>query len=123
MSGSSAPTIGLLLRSPPYASREPRAELDLALAALALDYAVEVYFTGDSLMQLARHKASAAAGLPAGYRAWAALPELGELRLYAESAWLRRCERAGIELMLPVEGLGHARMKQRWRRCDLVLVL
>ncbi len=87
MAASGVPTIGLLLRSPPYGSREPRAELDLALAALTLDYAVEVYFTGDSLLQLARDKSPGAAGLPAGYRAWAALPELGEIRLFAETAW------------------------------------
>ena len=37
------------------------------------------------------------------------LPDLGEVYLFAESAWLRRCERLGIGLVLPVEGLGVSR--------------
>ena len=117
------PSIALLVKSGPYHSRESRSELDLALAALALDFRLEVYFSGDALLQLAEAKDPSGAQLPPGYKAWAALPDMGEVRLFAESAWLSRCELLGISLTMPVEGLGHARMKQRWRRCDKVLVL
>lgn len=115
--------LALLVRTGPYWSREPRAEADLALAALSLDFDVEVFFTGDSILQLAQDKAGASAGLPAGYKAWSALPDLGSVRVFAESAWINRCQCLGIGLVLPVEGLGFVSMKQRWRSCDHVMVL
>jgi hypothetical protein len=65
----------------------------------------------------------AAALLPAGYRAWAALPELTALRAYAERAWLERCARDSIDLLLPVQALDAAGMKARWRECRHVLLL
>lgn len=117
------PSFGLLVTSGPYRSRESRAEIDLALAALTLDYRLEIYFSGDAVLQLAEPRDSAEAQLPAGYRAWSALPDLGDVQLFAESGWLSRCERRGIRLCLPVEGLGHTRMKRHWRECDRVLVL
>lgn len=115
--------LGLLVKSGPYGGRESRAELDMALAAASLDFTVEVYFLGDAVMQLADGRSGDMARLPAGYRGWAALPELGEVAIFAESAWLRRCDRLGIELVLPAEGVGFARMKQNWRQCDQVVVI
>ncbi|MEE4218342.1 MAG: DsrE family protein [Xanthomonadales bacterium] len=115
--------LALLVRTGVYGSRESRAEADMALAALSLDFDVEVFFTGDAILQLAADKAAAGASLPAGYRAWSALPDLGSVQVFAESGWLERCHGLGIELVLPVEGLGFADMKQRWRGCDHVVVL
>ena len=115
--------IALVVNTPPGASREPRAEVDFALAALSLDFELEIYFTGDAVLQLAERKVRSAAGLPAGYGAWAALPDLGSVQVFADSAWVGRCERMGIGLSLPVEALGHARMKKNWRRCEQVVVL
>ncbi len=115
--------IALLVQTGPGRSRESRAEVDLALAALALDAELEVYFLGDAVLQLADALDVTAAELPAGYKAWSALSELGEVRVFAESGWLARCERRGIELGMAVEGLGPARMKRGWRACDQVLVL
>ena len=116
-------SVALLVHTPPYRTREPRAELDLALAALSLDFELEVYFLGGALLQLAADKDGADAGLPPGYKAWAALFELGTVRLFGESRWLRRCERLGVDWLAPVEGLGPACMKTRWRACDRVIVL
>jgi sulfur relay (sulfurtransferase) DsrF/TusC family protein len=123
MAGDTRPGLALLVRTPPYRNREPRAELDLALAALSLDFELEVYFLGDALLQLAGNKDAADAGLPPGYKAWAALSELGTVRLFGESDWLDRCERLGAVWLAPVEGLGAASMKTRWRACDRVVVL
>lgn len=122
MTGSPARSLALLVRTPPCRTREPRAELDLALAALSLDFELEVYFLGDALLQLAGDKDGGDAGLPPGYKGWAALPELGAVRLYAESGWLRRCEQLGIDLLLPVEGVDSSQMKTRWRECERVIV-
>ena len=123
MTAGSCHRLALLVRTPSYRSREPRAELDLALAALSLDFELEVYFLGDALLQLARDKDGADAGLPPGYKAWSALSELGTVRLFGEPGWLRRCEGLGAGLLAPVEGLGAGHMKTRWRNCDRVIVL
>lgn len=121
--GSDRAKLALLVRTPPGSSRESRAEVDLAMAALSMDFKVEVYFTGDAILQLAAEKDGAGARLPRGYRAWSALPELGDVRVYAEAGWISRLERLGVELLMPVEGLGFAQMKRRWRRCGQVMVL
>ena len=123
MAGKQTRRLALIIRSWPGRSREARAEVDLALAALALDFELDVYFTGDAILQLAEDRNAVEALLPGGYRAWAALPDLGEARLFAESSWLKRCEKNGIGLTLPVEGLGFGRMKRQWRECDQVVVL
>ena len=92
---------GLLVTSAACRSRETRAEIDLALAALTLDYRLEVYFSGDAILQLADDRDGKAARLPAGYRAWSAMPDLGDVRFFAESAWIGRCERRGVTCACP----------------------
>jgi sulfur relay (sulfurtransferase) DsrF/TusC family protein len=114
--------LALIVRGAPYGRRAPRADLDLALAAAALDFELEIYFIGESLLQLAAERDGAAAYLPPGYRAWAALPDLCEVRMFAESEWVQRCERSGITLAVPVEGLDPDRMRSSWRTCRQALV-
>ena len=114
-------SLALILRGLPYHGRAPRADLDMALAAAALDREVEIYLLGPALLQLAAQRAPEAAELPVGYRAWAALPELGEVTLFAEQGWVDRCAEAGIELLLPVQGLAPDELAKRWRRCRQVL--
>lgn len=123
MARAGADSLALLLQSGPYLTREARAELDVALAALALDKELEVYFFGEAIMQLATEKSAGDALLPAGYKGWTALPDLGAVRVYAESDWLRRCDERGIALALPVQGLSFSRMKTAWRGCRHVMVL
>jgi sulfur relay (sulfurtransferase) DsrF/TusC family protein len=112
--------IGLLVRSAPGASRESRADLDVALAALSLDRQIDVYFIGAAVLQLARNLDSAAAQLPPGYKAWAALHELGDVRLFAESSWLARCSAGANDLIGPPAGLDSAQMALHWRSCNAV---
>ena len=109
--------LALIVRGLPYGRRAPRADLDLALAAAALDFELEVYFIGASLLQLAAERDGSAARLPPGYRAWAALPDLSEVRMFGELEWVQRCEQGGIALEAPVEGLDPDRMRSRWRAC------
>ena len=115
--------LALIVRGLPYGHRAPRADLDLALAAAALDFQLEVYFVGPALLQLAADRDGAAAGLPPGYRAWAALPDLADVQLFAEHEWLRRCTEHGIDLLLPVAGLDEGRMRAGWRQCRTALVV
>lgn len=115
--------LALLVRDRPYRRRAARADLDTALAAAALDLGLEIYFLGGAVLQLAAQRDPAPALLPPGYRGWSALPDLAEIHAYAERGWLRRCERDGIELVLPLEPLDAAAMAERWRVCDRALLL
>jgi sulfur relay (sulfurtransferase) DsrF/TusC family protein len=115
--------LALLVRGRPYRLRAARADLDLALAAAALDFDLDLYFLGAALLQLAASRDSAAALLPAGYRAWGALPDMTGMRAYGERDWLERCARHSIELVLPVQGLDADEMRGRWRQCRRALLL
>ena len=112
--------LALLVNAAPYGSREPRAELDAALAALSLDFRLEVFFQGAAVFQLARGMEPVAALLPKGYLGWAALGELGEVRLFAEDSWIQRCAAERVELIGPPSPLPGDEMARRWRRCDKV---
>jgi len=116
-------SLALIVASPPYQHRVARADIDFALAAAALDFELLVFFSGSSIMQLAAERSTGNAMLPAGYRAWAALPDLAEVRVYADRQWLEFCAASGIDLVMPVEALSASRMKQAWRNCRHVMVL
>lgn len=115
--------LALIVRGHPWSQRAARADLDLALAAAAMNYTLEVYFLGSALMQLAETRDGKPAMLPAGYRAWAALPDLAEVAVFADPEWLRQCDRAAIQLILPVQPLSAEAMQSGWRRCDHILVI
>jgi len=113
----------LIVQNAPYQNREARADVDMALAAVALDFAIRVYFQGSSVVQLVDRRNLSDALLPKGYRAWAALPELGDVRIFAERQWLDFCREQKLELLLPVEALGAAEFRRSWRSCNHVMVL
>jgi sulfur relay (sulfurtransferase) DsrF/TusC family protein len=113
--------LALLVTAAPYSGREPRAELDIALAALALDQSLEVYFIGPAVLQLLTDRNPAQTLLPPGYSAWPALFEMGEVRLFAEPDWLHTCERLGLVLDDSIEGLDSEAMRNRWRASRQVL--
>jgi len=115
--------LALVVRGHPYQRRAAREDLDLALAAAALGRPLEVYFLGVALLQLATLREVEVAQLPPGYRAWSSLPELGEVQCFGEREWLKRCERNGLGLMLPVQSLGADEMRAAWRRCQHLLTL
>jgi sulfur relay (sulfurtransferase) DsrF/TusC family protein len=121
--GRDSRVIALLVRSHPYLRRSARAELDVALAALAMEFRVEVYFIGSAVLQLLTERDCAPAALPAAYRAWASLPDLGEVGLFAERAWLERLAASESALSIPVEPLDPDQMRRRWRRCGRSMVV
>lgn len=123
MVAGSATTLALLVQSRPYENRASRANLDLALAAAAMDIELYVYFAGAAILQLASGRDCETALLPPGYRAWAALPELAETVVYGEQAWLDFCESMKTELVLPVRALSAPEMSAHWRRHDHAMVI
>ena len=116
-------SLALIVSSKPYEQRVARANIDLALAAAALDFELRVYFSGRSIFQLAAERKVENALLPAGYRAWAALPGLAEVSIYVEQRWLDFCVANAVKLLLPVEALDSSGMKRSWRNCRHVMVL
>jgi sulfur relay (sulfurtransferase) DsrF/TusC family protein len=116
-------SLAIIVSSKPYEQRVARANIDLALAAAALDFELRVYFSGSSIFQLAAERQTENAMLPAGYRAWAALPDLAEVRIYVERRWLDICIARGVELSMPVEALNSSGMKRSWRNCQHVMVI
>lgn len=123
MGAIEAKRLALIARNPPWACRAARSDVDVALAAAAMDFTLEIYFLGAALMQLAAERDSREAMLPAGYRAWSALPELSEVTFFGEREWLKRCDRAAIRLLLPVQSLSAEAMQSRWLRCQYAWVL
>jgi sulfur relay (sulfurtransferase) DsrF/TusC family protein len=123
MSSATSCRLGLLVRSGAFDHRTARSEVDLALAASALDFNLEVFFLGASVLQLVRERDASCALLPGGHRAWAALPDFSPALIYAEQDWLDRCRAESLSLVLPVTGLSSTEFQKHWRRCNHVLVV
>jgi len=123
MTDGRTPVLALIVQSPPYRNRVARTEIDFALAAAALDFGIRVYFPGAAAMQLVVQRNPAVAGLPAGYRAWGALPDLAESRFFVEQRWFDLYQARKLDLAVPVEPLSAEDMRRTWRDSDHVLVL
>ena len=114
-------TYAFLVTTSPYQQRSARSQLDVALIAAALERPLQLYFLGESAMQLIRQRDLESANLPAGYRAWASLPEMADVETYIEKPWFDRL--AGVELVLNPQALNSKQMRERWETCEKVLVL
>jgi sulfur relay (sulfurtransferase) DsrF/TusC family protein len=123
MAGAGGNSLALIISSQPYSNRSARSDMDVALAAAALDFRLEVFFLGSAVLQLAEEKEPQGALLPPGYRAWASLPELAEIHVCAEKFWIDYCDHNGIVLLMPVEALSESQMRRAWRQCRHAWVL
>ena len=120
MAGRDSLRLALVVRSDPLADRSSRAQLDVALAAAAMEVSLEVFFLGAGARHLQPAGDSGSAGLPATQRAWPALAGLTEVRAWAEPDVARDVAEHGD---WKVEPLDVAAMAERWSACDRVLVL
>lgn len=120
MPGRGSLRLALVVRSDPLADRSARAQLDVALAAAAMDVPLEIFFLGAGARHLRPSGESGSAGLPATQRAWPALAGLTEVRAWAEPDVARRAAGHGDWKVRPLE---LAAMAERWSACDRVLVL
>lgn len=116
-------SLGLVVRSAPFARRSARDDLDVALAAATLEVPLEIFFVGSGVMQLAADRDVLAALLPHGLGGWAALGDLTEIRYFAEPGVWRRIEALGIDTTVRAEPLEARAMAERWRQCARMLVL
>lgn len=123
MSEQAQNTLGLIVRQAPYAQREPRAQLDMALAAAALELPLEVYFLGPGIWQLAAGRETDAAMLPRGLKGWAAVADMTVVRYFVEPGQYSRLTELGADTVVPVEPLDRSAMSRRWRGCLQVVAL
>lgn len=115
--------LGLVIRSAPWRGRSNRDQLDIALAAAALGMELDLYFLGEGALQLLTRRDGAAAGLPAGHRAWAGLAELAPTRVFMEAGQYQRLRESNLDTLVGVEPLQGDAMRERQGRCDRLLVL
>lgn len=112
--------LALVVRSDPLADRSARAQLDVALAAAAMDVPLEVFFVGAGARHLASASSTASAGLPSAQRAWPALAGLTAVAAWAEPEIADAADPHGDWVVRP---LALADMAARWSACRWVLVL
>lgn len=117
------PRLGLIVRSAPWQSRSGREALELALAAVTLDFDVELFFLRRGLLQLLPDARPHEASLPPGLRAWASLPALGDVRFWAERESLRRLAATGHGCIIQPEALDAPELRQRQELCQRLLVV
>lgn len=120
MSGADTERLALIVRSDPLADRSARAQLDVALAAAALEVPIELFFIGAGARHLLPAAATGAAGVPSANRAWPALAGLTGVSAWAAPGIADAAAPHGDWLVRP---LSLQDMAQRWSACRWVLVL
>jgi sulfur relay (sulfurtransferase) DsrF/TusC family protein len=124
MAGAGIKRLALVVRSGPYQGRSARDQLDIALAAAALEHSLELFFLGPGSLQLLESHQPETAGFPRGARGWRSLPALTTVHAWVEDGEAARLSAAGEPpLLLDVEELGAAAMAERIADCDWVWVV
>jgi hypothetical protein len=116
-------SLALVVRQGPYEQRSPRAQLDVALAAAALEIPLEIYFLGDGVWQLAVQRSTRPANLPRGLKGWAALDQMTQVMFFAEVGRYQNMQELGVETVVPLKALDNGAMADRWRDCRQVMAL
>ncbi len=95
----------VIFRHAPHGRVDARETLDVALAALAFDHAVSVYFCGAGVDCLRAEQAPDAIGAPAIARNLRALAAHGAERIGVDAEALRARGLSASDLQLPAIGL------------------
>ena len=123
MKTNTAPVLGLIVRSVSYQKRSARSELDIALVVAALEIPVRLYFLGSSVLQLVEKRTLSDAQLPAGYRAWASLPELTDVAVFAEPQWQKKLQENQLDTVLETCPMTLPLMRSDWQACSRTIIL
>lgn len=114
--------LGLVVCQGPWQGRSGRDQLDLAIAAVGMDVAVELFFVGDGVLQLLVGERPNAARLPPSTAGWGSLPELGAVRFHVDASRHRELLASGCAFRAQVEPASPADMRARQAGCDRLLV-
>jgi len=123
MTASPVARLGLVIRSAPGEGRSNRDQLDVALAAAALDLELVLFFIGDGVLHLVADRDPEAAEWPGGHKGWRSLRELAPVTAWADAARCLELQGAGVKLMLDARPAEPAAMVPAQRACDRLLVL
>lgn len=123
MTGDSGFRLGLLIRSGPWCGRSSRDQLDIALAAAALGFELELFFMGAGVLQLLADRDGRQAGLPPGHKAWASLTDLAPTRAWVEQGRFEQIQAAGVGWLMTVQAAEAGAMLVRQAQCDRLLVI
>ncbi len=114
--------LALIVRSAPWQGRSDRDALDLALAAVTLDIALDLYVVGEGVLQLVAGEPPDGAGLPRGRKAWASLGEFGEVTWNVDAERAAALSGAGATWLLEARRLPVAEMPALQAAAQRVLV-
>jgi sulfur relay protein TusC/DsrF len=123
MSPQQQQTLGLLVRDGPFRARAPRSQLDMALAAAALEKPLALFFIGHGLLQLLAERDTRTARFPAGLAAWKSLPELTRVSAFACAEDMALLPHRHTALLLDVDVVSRQEMAKLWTACHKVMVL
>lgn len=101
----------MLMRQPPYASRNPLEALDVALVAAAFDFRVSLLFEGAGVWQLVKTQDGSALQTRTQGEALAQLPRFGIDSYYVCADSLAAADLDLRELLLPAKPLTRPEMR------------
>jgi len=116
-------TAGLVVCSPPFSGRSSRDQLDVALAAASMEIDLELFFSGEGILQLLADRNPRTGGLPGGIKAWKALPDLCEVNAWASAETIRKYVPKTARMLLEVQPVEQAELARRLAACDPVMVI
>ena len=115
--------IGLVVRSGPYQGRSSRDQVDVALAAATLDLELELFFTGEGVLQLLADRDAHTGKLPGGLRGWKSLPGLTLVNAWVADSALEAFVGTETRLILDVQRASESEIALRLAGCDQTMVI
>lgn len=115
--------IGLVVRSGPYQGRSSRDQLDIALAAATLGLELELFFTGEGVLQLLADRDARKSMLPGSFRGWKSLAALTSVTAWVAESALASFVEPDAELILKVKSANQREIALRLAGCDQVMVI
>ena len=115
--------VGLIVRSGPFKGRSSRDQLDMALAAAALELQLEIFFVGEGMLQLRAECDPRTAQLPGAGKGWKALPDLTRVNSWVADTAMTGVFSPAIEHLLEVRAISQSEIADRLAACDLAMVI
>ena len=97
--------------------------MDIALAAATLGLELELFFTGEGVLQLLADREAHTGMLPGGLRGWKSLPELTPVNAWVADSALETFVGPETELILDVKRASEREIALRLAGCDQAMVI
>ena len=97
--------------------------MDIALSAATLGLELELFFTGEGVLQLLADRDVSKGMLPGGLRGWKSLPGLTSVKAWVADSALAYFVEAETELLLDVKIASEREIALRLAGCDQAMVI